>query len=160
MDLCEIVLVTSESLDYEFSEANCIELLKFWCEVLTIRFGMYAYVWWCINEPNIGEKHFFRSNWKNCSNNGKKCTACVHPLIKCSSMFSFKNAILRECGGKTAGFSFMQLLLMKCFRNALTPRKLPYPVKFLVAHLRVGFTPDKRTDFFLSHAYIVPDRFL
>ena len=29
MDICEIVLITSESLDYEFFEANFIELLKF-----------------------------------------------------------------------------------------------------------------------------------
>ena len=34
VDIREIVLITSESTDYEFSAAIFIELLKFWCEVL------------------------------------------------------------------------------------------------------------------------------
>ena len=37
--MCEITLITSESTDYEFSAAIFIELLKFWCEVLTIVLG-------------------------------------------------------------------------------------------------------------------------
>ena len=37
--MCEIVIRTSESADYEFSAAIFIKLLKFWCEVLTIVLG-------------------------------------------------------------------------------------------------------------------------
>ena len=39
VDMCEIVLITSKSTDYEFSTAILIDLLKFWCEVLTIVLG-------------------------------------------------------------------------------------------------------------------------
>ena len=39
VDMCEITLITSESTEYEFSAAIFIELLKFWCEVLTIVLG-------------------------------------------------------------------------------------------------------------------------
>ena len=38
-DMCQIVLVTIESTDYEFSAAIFTELFKFWCEVLTIVLG-------------------------------------------------------------------------------------------------------------------------
>ena len=37
--MCEIVLSTSESTNYEFSAATFIKLWKFWCEVLTIVLG-------------------------------------------------------------------------------------------------------------------------
>ena len=35
VEISEIVLIKSESTDYEFSAAIFIELLEFWCEVLT-----------------------------------------------------------------------------------------------------------------------------
>ena len=156
MDICEIVLITSESLNYEFFEANFIELLKLWCEVLIIHFGIHAYVWWHIKDPNIGEKHFFRSNWNNCPNNGEKCTVCVHPWVKCSSMFSFKNAILRELRKKNCGVYF-HVLLMKCLS------KCPYTKKASLPCEIPGRTPAYRfhsgqTNWL--HAYIVLDRFL
>ena len=37
--MCEIVLNTSEIIDYEFSAAIFIELLNFWCELLTTVLG-------------------------------------------------------------------------------------------------------------------------
>ena len=45
VDMCKTVLIAGESSDYEFSAAIFIELLKFFCEVLTIIFRMHAYVW-------------------------------------------------------------------------------------------------------------------
>ena len=39
VDMCEIVLNTSEIIDYEFSAAIFIELLNFWCELLTTVLG-------------------------------------------------------------------------------------------------------------------------
>ena len=39
VNISEIVLIKSESTDYEFSAASFIELLEFWCEVLTIVLG-------------------------------------------------------------------------------------------------------------------------
>ena len=48
VDMCKTVLIAGESTDYEFSAATFIELLKFFCEVLTIIFRMHEYVWWAI----------------------------------------------------------------------------------------------------------------
>ena len=39
MNIYEIVLIASKNTDYEFSAAIFIELLKFWCEELTIVLG-------------------------------------------------------------------------------------------------------------------------
>ena len=39
VDMCESVLIASESTDYEFSAAIFIEPSKCWCEVLTIVLG-------------------------------------------------------------------------------------------------------------------------
>ena len=39
VDMREILLITGESIDYEFSTAIFIEFLKFWFEVLTIVLG-------------------------------------------------------------------------------------------------------------------------
>ena len=39
VDMCKTVLIAGESTDYEFSAAIFIELLKFFCEVLTIIFS-------------------------------------------------------------------------------------------------------------------------
>ena len=39
IDIHEIVLITSKNTDYDFSAAIFIELLKFWCEVLTTVLG-------------------------------------------------------------------------------------------------------------------------
>ena len=39
VEICEVVFITSESTDYEFSAAIFIKSLKFWCEVLTIVLG-------------------------------------------------------------------------------------------------------------------------
>ena len=38
VEMCKTVLIAGESTDYEFSAAIFIELLKFFCEVLTIIF--------------------------------------------------------------------------------------------------------------------------
>ena len=45
VDMCKTVLIAGESTDYEFTAAIFIELLKFFCEVVTIIFRMHAYVW-------------------------------------------------------------------------------------------------------------------
>ena len=42
VDMCKTVLIAGESTD---SAAIFIELLKFFCEVLTIIFRMHVYVW-------------------------------------------------------------------------------------------------------------------
>ena len=42
MNMCKTVLIAGESTD---SAAIFIELLKFFCEVLTIIFRMRVYVW-------------------------------------------------------------------------------------------------------------------
>ena len=42
VDMCKTVLIAGESTD---SAAIFIELLKFFCEVLTIIFRMRVYVW-------------------------------------------------------------------------------------------------------------------
>ena len=44
LEMCKAVLIAGESTDCELSAAIFIELLKFFCEVVTIIFRMQAYV--------------------------------------------------------------------------------------------------------------------
>ena len=83
VDICKIVFTTSESTYYELPTVIFIELLNFYCEVLTM----------CMSgdvsgAQLAGRKIFWKL--KNCPHNGKKYLDCVHPWIKWSSMLSFK----------------------------------------------------------------------
>ena len=53
VDMCKTVLIAGESTG---SAAIFIELLKFFCEVLTIIFRMHVYVWWRIRGTISGEE--------------------------------------------------------------------------------------------------------
>ena len=84
VDMCKAVLIAGESTDYEFSVAIFIELLKFFCEVLSFR--IHAYVWWRIRgtisqeerDGGEGSPLPIFENWKNCPNNSEKCFDCAH----------------------------------------------------------------------------------
>ena len=151
--MCDIVLTTSESTDYEFSEAILIELLMFWCEVLTIVLG-------CMNlSGDVSGVQFARRR------KGRECLPChflkvekialivgknalivfIHGL-NIIIMLSFKMLFQEYLGGKAAGRSFT-CCGWNAYRNALMLRNFSYPAKFLVAYLRIVLTPDKRPDF-------------
>ena len=53
VDMCKTVLIAGETRD---SAAIFIELLKFFCEVLTIIFRMHVYFWWRIRGTISGEE--------------------------------------------------------------------------------------------------------
>ena len=53
VDMCKTVLIAGEGTD---CAAIFIELLKCFCEVLTIIFTMHVYVWWRIRGTISGEK--------------------------------------------------------------------------------------------------------
>ena len=109
VDVCDIVLITSESTDYEFLADIFIELLKFWCEVLTVVLGCMRMFDDSSGAQLAGRRRggglpcSFLKIQKNCPNNGKKCPDCFHPWIKCSSMLSYKRAPMfwEHLGGKT-----------------------------------------------------------
>ena len=78
VDMCEIVLITNESTDYEFSAAIVVELLKFWCEVLTMPGDVPG-------AQLAGEGGLpcpFLKTEKIALMMEKKCLDCVHPWIK------------------------------------------------------------------------------
>ena len=61
VEMCKTVLIAGESTDYEFSAAIFIELLKFFCEALTIIFIMHAYFYNAVhfyNAGNVSGSHF------------------------------------------------------------------------------------------------------
>ena len=100
------------------SEAVFIGLLNCFCEVLTIFLGcIRMYVWWRIRDTTSGEREGVGS-----------------PLP------------FFEKWKKTAGFSLM-CRRWNVYRNAFILRNLPCPVKILIAHLCIVFTPDKQADF-------------
>ena len=60
VDMCEIVLITSEGTGYEFSAAIFIDLLKFWCEVLTIVLGCISMSGDASGEQLAGRRIFWK----------------------------------------------------------------------------------------------------
>ena len=106
----EIILITSEGTDYEFSAAIFIELLKFWCEVLTIFLGCIRMSGDISGAQLAGRRRgvspaLFK-NWKDYPNNRKNALILfIHGL----NMFIYaliSDAVSRVLRKKNCGAFF------------------------------------------------------